>query len=42
MPQERSYINVLGSSSGFRIDGNQLSVRGTQGTLVFRNARGPR
>jgi polar amino acid transport system substrate-binding protein len=42
MPQERSYINVLGSSSGFRIDGNQLSIRGTQGTLVFRNAKSPR
>lgn len=42
MPQERSYINVLGSSSGFQLDGNELTIRGTQGSLVYRNAKSPR
>ncbi len=42
MPQERSYINVLGSSSGFEIAGNQLTIRGTQGTLVYQPLVTPR
>ena len=42
MPQERSYINVLGSASGFEIQGTTLSVRGTQGTLVYQNMIQPR
>lgn len=42
MPQERSYINVLGSASGFSIDGNQLTIRGTQGSLVYERLIQPR
>lgn len=42
MPQERSYINVLGAASGFQLDGNTLSIRGTQGTLVYQRAITPR
>lgn len=42
MPQERSYINVLGSSSGFNISGSELTIRGTQGSLVYERMIEPR
>ncbi|MEZ4515609.1 MAG: transporter substrate-binding domain-containing protein [Chloroflexota bacterium] len=42
MPQERSYLNVLGSASAFSIDGGQLTIRGTQGSLVYKPLASPR
>jgi heat shock protein HslJ len=33
--QESSFFRILGSANNFQVDGKQLTITGTQGTLVF-------
>lgn len=42
MDQENTYKSILTSATGFEISGQQLTIRGTRGTLVYINMIGPR
>jgi arginine/lysine/histidine transporter system substrate-binding protein len=42
MDQESLYITVLGSATGFEIQGRQLSIRSARGQLVYENLTVPR
>jgi arginine/lysine/histidine transporter system substrate-binding protein len=42
MDQESLYITVLGSATGFEIQGRQLTIRSARGQLVYENLTAPR